>query len=100
RWQIGNFKKTRSSRSPFYIDPLFTAEFVGIEKLLAFDAMFVNEFGHFYIETAIFSDLHQALFAPPFDRIDSVCGLAQAEGGMGDVLQFKFVSSRLLNFQE
>ena len=75
-------------RSPFYIDSLFAAEFVGVEKLPTFDAMFVNEFGHFYVEAAIFSDLHQALFAPPFDRVDPVGGLAQAERRLGDVPQF------------
>ena len=88
------------SSSPFYFDPLLTAEFIAIENLAPFDAMFVKEFGHFHIETTIFRDFHDALFAPPFDRVDSVACLGHAEGRLRDVIQFKLVPRRLLDLQK
>src|ERR1700734_2824691 len=75
------------SALPFYFHPLLAAEFVGVKKLATFNAMFVNEFGNFHVETTIFSDFHDAFFTPPFDRVNSVGGLAQAKGCLCDIFQ-------------
>src|ERR1700749_4289780 len=77
---------------PGNFDSLLTAEFVGIEKLAVFETMLVNEFGDFDIETTIFSDFHKALFPPPFDGVDSVTSLTQAQSGLSDVIQSKLVT--------
>jgi hypothetical protein len=39
------------------------------------DTMFMHEFGNFHIKAAIFGDFHHALFAPPFDSINSIAVL-------------------------
>ena len=58
--------------SPFDFDPLFATEFVGVEKLAMLPAMLMDKFGNLNVKATIFCDLHDPLFAPPFDRIDSV----------------------------
>ena len=75
------------SGSPFYFNPLLTTEFVGVEELAMLEAMFVNELGNLDVEAAIFGDFHDSLFAPPFDRVDSVGCLAHAEGRLSDIIQ-------------
>ena len=85
-WKIRKFRKPRRFPPlPFYFDPLFATEFIGIEKLAMFDRHVRDQFGHFYVEAAIFRDFHEPLFAPPFDGVDSSAGLAQAEGRLSDV---------------
>src|ERR1700685_601614 len=80
------------SSSPCNFDSLLAAEFVGIEKLAVFETVLVNEFGDFDIETTILSDFHEALFPPPFDGVDSVSSLTQAESSLSDVIQSKLVT--------
>ena len=75
------------SGSPFYFYPLFAAEFVGVEELAMLHDMFVNELGNLDVETAIFSDFHDSLLAPPFDGVDAVGCLAHAESRLSDIIQ-------------
>src|ERR1700735_4346082 len=85
---------------PRYFDSLLAAEFVGIEQLAMFETMLVNKFGYFDIEAAILGDFHEALFAPPFDGVDSVTGLTQAESRLSDVIQSKLVTQSLFHFDK
>jgi hypothetical protein len=74
------------STSPGDLDPLLATEVVAIEKLAMLSAVFVDKFCHFHVEATIFSDFHDALFTPPFYRVDADGGLAYTQGGLSDII--------------
>jgi hypothetical protein len=86
--------------SPFNFHPLFAAEFVGVEKLAMLHSMLVNKFGNLHVKATIFCNLHDPLFAPPFDRVDSVRCLTDAKCRLGNVIQFQPVPRHLFDLEE
>jgi hypothetical protein len=95
-------RKTQNSKRfpPPYLYPLFSVEFVGVEKLAMPDTVFVYELGDLHIEATVLGYLYESFLSPPLDGVDAISSLADSQGRLGDIVQSGLASCDLLDFHE
>ena len=49
-----------------------------------------------HIEAAVFRNLEELALAPPFDGVETVRSFSNAEGRLGDILEFETVANGLI----
>lgn len=64
------------------------------------DAIFVDHFGQFDVEAAVFGYFHELALAEPFDGLQSFGGFLEAKGGGGDGIKREAVLQGVLQFDE
>jgi hypothetical protein len=76
------FVKTVISRqrlAPIHGHVLILIESIRVFHKAVVSSEFVYAFGHFHIERAVFGDVHDAAFLPPFDGVGSDGNFAGVE---------------------
>jgi hypothetical protein len=96
--------KTQNSKrktvSPPYLYPLFSVEFVGVEKLAMPDTVFVYELDNLHIKATVLGYLYESFLSPPLDGVDAISSLTDSQGGLGDIVQSGLTSCDLLDLHE
>ena len=80
-------------------DSSLLLETVGEVQLLVTGAVFVDEFGYFYVETTVLGDLAYLALAPPADGLEAVAGFADAECRLCDGIEREAVAELGLDIE-
>jgi hypothetical protein len=86
--------------SPPYLYPLFSVEFVGVEKLAMPDTVFVYEPGNLHIKATVLGYLYESFLSPPLDGVDAISNLADSQGRLGDIVQSGLASCDVLDLHQ